>query len=545
MSKRVQLDREAAAAMSDPEAPGTPGTGLPTPRMSFGSPSVRATRIDEVNNLKELNKRLEYYILCQRARENTAANLRAELAAVREKAKTDFLELRQLYEKRMNQDNSARDREREELAATQAEVSRLQRELAQAKARLEVAEQEKLEIAEAAQQNLANYNEAKTKTIDLEAEVERLTNALQMAEEEALAKTGEAESARRDAAAKLKALQAKVSELDKLCAMKDSKLKLATSDIEALQKQYSELAQTAKDMEGVLMARFNSHLDREVKRLQQDYDNKLRDTLNDVKTDYDQSIGDLVSQVDALRAEKDDLKRQLGQVSSENRDLRLQNRDLQAQVEAAKAREAAVREELDRISAEHKQELQHLQTKIEQVDARARDQSQVMSMLIDARVNLEEEIEEYRKMIEAEGRRVGKNFFASSSGGNVPDFSRLNSMTALRRGSASDSTYAVLITDIDVDGSYIKIKNGTAAPVDLEGWRIRSQKSRKSFAFPQIILNPREVLTIHIGTDAKSRVQGPNELAWQVERAFHVSGDTAVLTDPTGAHISKVEVVAE
>lgn len=87
----------------------------------------------------------------------------------------------------------------------------------------------------------------------------------------------------------------------------------------------------------------------------------------------------------------------------------------------------------------------------------------------------------------------------------------------------------------DVDGEYVLIRNGTAAPVDLTGWTLHDGKAIHSFVFPPFTLAPGAEVKLW----TKAGANDAANLHWGERRAiWNNDGDTGTLKNAAGAVIS-------
>ncbi|MCX7791912.1 MAG: lamin tail domain-containing protein, partial [Chloroflexaceae bacterium] len=122
-------------------------------------------------------------------------------------------------------------------------------------------------------------------------------------------------------------------------------------------------------------------------------------------------------------------------------------------------------------------------------------------------------------------------------------------VTRISSGSASAAAAAVTITYIefnpegrDVEGEYVLIRNASAEPMNMTGWKLHDGAQRHTYVFPQFVLAPgAEVkLWTRAGTnDAANLYWGQRVAVWNNE------GDTGTLLDASGAVVSRYTYTGE
>lgn len=96
----------------------------------------------------------------------------------------------------------------------------------------------------------------------------------------------------------------------------------------------------------------------------------------------------------------------------------------------------------------------------------------------------------------------------------------------------------VSITALDLQDEWVTVTNGASAPVDLTGWTISDEGARNTYTFPAYVLDPGADVTVHSGPGDDTAT----DLYWDRETpVWNNDGDTATLTDATGAVVSTLE----
>ena len=83
-----------------------------------------------------------------------------------------------------------------------------------------------------------------------------------------------------------------------------------------------------------------------------------------------------------------------------------------------------------------------------------------------------------------------------------------------------------------LNGEWVRIVNGASASISLEGWSLRDESSSHRYAFPPVVVEPGESVTVYSGCG----VDTADALHWCSTRSaiWNNGGDTAFLIDPAG-----------
>nr|MCU0490498.1 lamin tail domain-containing protein [Chloroflexaceae bacterium] len=88
----------------------------------------------------------------------------------------------------------------------------------------------------------------------------------------------------------------------------------------------------------------------------------------------------------------------------------------------------------------------------------------------------------------------------------------------------------------DIDGEYVTIRNGTARPVDMTGWKLHDDNNKHVYTFPAFTLGAGEEVQLW---SKKGENDGTNLYWGNTGAIWNNTGDTALLLDDEGNEISR------
>ncbi len=98
---------------------------------------------------------------------------------------------------------------------------------------------------------------------------------------------------------------------------------------------------------------------------------------------------------------------------------------------------------------------------------------------------------------------------------------------------------------VDLKADNVVISNRTSEDVSLNGWSLVSEVGDQKFSFPEgLTLAPGDSVTVWSGPDAHKREKWPTDLLWTRSYVWNNTGDAAILVDPHGRKVSRVQGLA-
>uniref|UniRef100_A0A9J7YF85 Lamin L3 n=2 Tax=Cyprinus carpio TaxID=7962 RepID=A0A9J7YF85_CYPCA len=486
-------------------------------RRSGASPSgvspTRLTRLQEKEDLRQLNDRLANYIERVRQLENDKSSLQLLLEEKEEVTRREVGSVRRLYETELADARKALDATANERARLQIELTQLQEEHRRLTARNNKKESElttavghwrNLEAAlnskEADYANLLSTNRRLENEIsDLRTQVSNLESGLQ-----SLKTQLNSEMLRRvDAENQLQTLQ---EQLD-------------------FQKHLSE--QEVREMR----SRHESRLMELDSGRQKEFEGKLAEAMKQLREEHEAQIQQYKEELEKTFAAKLENAKQAAVKNSDfasstreelvGTKLRLESQsiqicNLQKQNAALEARVQELEQMLDRERQMNQQRLSQKEQEMADMRQQMQEQLEEHQNLLDVKLMLDMEINAYRKMLEGEEKRLNlspspvqqssiprthaqavrrhwtrKRKHEGTSSGLSPSYKL--SQHSSSRGSLS-------IDEIDPDGRFIKLKNNSDQDQSVGGWVLRKSEAEAPDIVFQIpspcVLSAGQTLTI-------------------------------------------------
>uniref|UniRef100_A0A9J8D7R0 Lamin L3 n=1 Tax=Cyprinus carpio carpio TaxID=630221 RepID=A0A9J8D7R0_CYPCA len=490
---------------------------LPHFLRSGASPSgvspTRLTRLQEKEDLRQLNDRLANYIERVRQLENDKSSLQLLLEEKEEVTRREVGSVRRLYETELADARKALDATANERARLQIELTQLQEEHRRLTARNNKKESElttavghwrNLEAAlnskEADYANLLSTNRRLENEIsDLRTQVSNLESGLQ-----SLKTQLNSEMLRRvDAENQLQTLQ---EQLD-------------------FQKHLSE--QEVREMR----SRHESRLMELDSGRQKEFEGKLAEAMKQLREEHEAQIQQYKEELEKTFAAKLENAKQAAVKNSDfasstreelvGTKLRLESQsiqicNLQKQNAALEARVQELEQMLDRERQMNQQRLSQKEQEMADMRQQMQEQLEEHQNLLDVKLMLDMEINAYRKMLEGEEKRLNlspspvqqssiprthaqavrrhwtrKRKHEGTSSGLSPSYKL--SQHSSSRGSLS-------IDEIDPDGRFIKLKNNSDQDQSVGGWVLRKSEAEAPDIVFQIpspcVLSAGQTLTI-------------------------------------------------
>lgn len=545
-------------------------TPLPSHRSprNYDTPA-RVARIEEKNEFASLNKRLEYYILCQKERDASSHGMRVELAALRDRARQDSAELQELYESKLQSTTRAKEKLGADVAHLHDENGRLSREVAELRAALDRINDEANRTDQGAKEKAKELKKLQQLNIELNDKLAQLQHDLTVARDANAHLQSSLNDARNAASTTSKKMITEQSQAKIQIEKNTVKIVGLEQELADCKAELADLLKGRAGDEARLRAEFGQQLRDLLADKHAEHSQAMDDLRDSLKNTYNARLRDVNEDLDAAKREIETEKRRTAEVMKKVTELKALVMDATAQKAALSDENKQLQEALRNQADRHADELADLNRELDIVKDAYRGKLDEITGLMDDKITLGMEIKQYRELLEQEEQRLGMhghtryadNASSSSSSssskssrskgpGNASSSSSSSSVTSTtsvsvssnRQRTSADTAHSVIITGIDLEGTMIKLRNGSVDRIPLKNWKIRTKKGRNEFQFPaNLVAEPGQVLTIHLGEDAKKRLTSASDLAWSLDGVFHPKGDNATLYNENEVAVSRVE----
>lgn len=507
----------------------TPKSGVSPGRRARSPSPARITRMQEKEQLQNLNDRLAAYIDKVRYLENENSRLSIQIRSTEDTVSREVGNIKALYESELAEARKLLDDTAKEKAKLQLDANKYKTEADDWQTKFHRRDRD----AKNAEKKVLDLQ---AQLVDAQSKLDDAENKRKNAEAEAARLRGENATLERQLAALRKQLEEetllRVDLENRIQSLKEELAFKSQVYEQELNESRSRAAVSLDEVDAGVREEYETKLQDALQRMREEGEEQLRQVREEVEYLYERKVADLQGALD----------RSMSSGSSSREDYLITKKrvdELSADLAKFKGLNAALEARIQELEAQMLREQEEMEELLKQkdgqiVDLRAAlaEQTQEYTDLLEVKIKLDNEIEAYRKLLEGEEERLNlSQSFEETTPKKGSRGTKRKRVTleqeSLQRSPGGYITEAhasgvVEISDSDSDGKYMELYNTSEDDVAIGNWVLKHTVGDKETSYKfhrNLLLRAGQHVKIW-SSDAGQTHDPPTDLVMKGQRWF-------------------------